>query len=141
MKKIRVLLADDSDKLLTALRIQLEARGFEIETCSDSYMALARAQKLRPDVMVLDIRMPAGDGFSVLERMKNIPEIRDIPVIFITGDQSFQLDLRAEELGAVGLIHKPISISVLFKMLNAAAFRKQAQIAGTEEAEILRLGE
>jgi two-component system chemotaxis response regulator CheY len=130
----RVLIADDSDKLLNALRIQLEAHGMEVTACSDAYMALAHAQKLRPDVMVLDIRMPAGDGFSVLERMRKIPEIRGIPVIYITGDKSSQIDLRAEQLGAHGVIHKPISIAALLRLIKKVT----EQEAGSECTEYAR---
>src|SRR6185312_1069615 len=107
MKKPRILFADDSVRLLTALQCQLECHGFEVEICSDAYAALAQARKNKPDVMVLDIRMPAGNGFSVLERMGKIPELRHIPVIYVTGDKSEELELQASQLGAVGLIHKP----------------------------------
>jgi PleD family two-component response regulator len=96
MRKLKVLLADDSEALLSALRIQLEAQGMEVATCVDAYMALAAVQKYKPDVMVLDIRMPAGEGFSVQERMANIPEVRGIPVIYITGDKSMRLGLKAD---------------------------------------------
>ena len=124
MKKVKVLIADDSEKLLAALQVQLQAYGFEVTTCTDAYTALARARTDAPDVLVLDIRMPAGDGFSVLERMAKIPELRDLPVIYITGDQSVELDLRAEQMGACGLIHKPIVLSALIKMIDSAAHRQ-----------------
>jgi CheY-like chemotaxis protein len=121
MKKKSILIADDSQKLLSALQLQLEACGYEIKTCTDAYMALAEAQKCRPDVMVLDIRMPAGDGFSVMERMAKLPELREIPVIYITGDRSNDLELKVQQLGAHGLIHKPISLSALLQLIRAAS--------------------
>lgn len=120
MGKKNILIADDSEKLLSALRIALEGRGYEVRTCTDSYTALAQAQKQRPDLMVLDIRMPCGDGFSVLERMSRLPELRFIPVIYITGEKSAELDLKAERMGARGVIHKPIAISALLKLIEAA---------------------
>jgi len=116
----KILIADDSEKLLSALRIQLEAYGFEVRTCTDSYSALAQAQQFRPDVMVLDIRMPAGDGFSVRERMSKLPEVRDIPIIFVTGERSSDLELKAAQMGARGVIHKPISLSSLLQAIRAA---------------------
>jgi CheY-like chemotaxis protein len=120
MRKINILIADDSEKLLSALRIQLQSYGFEVRTCTDAYMALAQAQRQPPDVMMLDIRMPAGDGFSVLERMNKLPELRDVPVIYITGEKSSELDLKAERMGAHGLIHKPIILSTLLKLIESA---------------------
>jgi CheY-like chemotaxis protein len=124
MHATKVLIADDNEPLLAALRIQLQGHGMEVTTCSDAYMALARARESRPDVMVLDIRMPAGEGFSVLERMGHIPEIQGVPVIYITGDTSSQLALQAEQLGACGLIHKPISLSALLGLIDKATDRK-----------------
>jgi|ERR1700722_6204176 len=120
MKKKSILIADDSQKLLSALQLQLQAYGYDVTSCTDSYMALAQAQRQRPDVMVLDIRMPAGDGFSVMERMSKLPELRGIPIIYITGERSSELDLKVEQLGAFGLIHKPISLSALLKLIEAA---------------------
>jgi DNA-binding response OmpR family regulator len=123
MASARVLIADDSDKLLSALRIQLEANGFDVITCSDAYMALEQARRHLPHAIILDIRMPAGDGFNVLERMRKIPELKGTPIIYITGDQAHELDFKAQKLGAFGLIHKPIVISALLKMLDSAIER------------------
>src|ERR1700722_13931317 len=129
MKRVKVLLADDNQNLLSALHIQLRAYGFEVVTCTNADLAIAYAQREKPDVIVLDVRMDTehhnilsskGDGFGVLERMKKLPEIREIPVIYITGDPSSQLDLRAEQLGAYGLIHKPASLSALTTMIDSA---------------------
>jgi DNA-binding response OmpR family regulator len=120
METLKVLIADDSERLLAALRIQLQAQGMAVTTCSDAYMALDQARKCRPDVMVLDICMPAGNGFSVLERMEKIPEIRGVPVIYITGDRSAALDIKARRMGACGLIHKPISLSALVTLIKRA---------------------
>lgn len=119
MKGLRILIADDSEKLLSALQIQLEAFACEVVICSDAYMALAQAQKLKPDVMLLDIRMPAGDGFSVLERMRKLPELSNVPVIYMTGDNSPQVDLQAAQLGARGVIHKPIRLSSLMQLIDS----------------------
>jgi two-component system, OmpR family, alkaline phosphatase synthesis response regulator PhoP len=129
MKRVKVLIADDNQNLLSALHIQLRAYGFEVVTCTNADLAIAHAQKEMPDVIVLDVRMDGdhhnilsskGDGFGVLERMKKLPELRAIPVIYITGDPSSQLDLRAEQLGAFGLIHKPASLSKLTTMIDSA---------------------
>ncbi|HUB25300.1 MAG TPA: response regulator [Tepidisphaeraceae bacterium] len=120
MSKKSVLIADDSEKLLSALREELQVHGYDVRTCTDAYTVLESAQKQRPDVMMLDIRMPAGNGFSVLERMRKTPELQNIPVIYITGEKSAEVDLKAEQLGARGVIHKPIVLSKLLKLIEAA---------------------
>lgn len=130
MDKVKVLIADDKESLLTALQTQLQAYGFEVVACTNADLAVAYAEKHRPDVMVLDIRMDVerrnilsstGDGFGILERIAKIPELRTIPIIYMTGDSSTQLELRAEELGAFGLIHKPVNLAALMKMIKSAA--------------------
>lgn len=120
MKRIRILVADDNEKLATALLIQLQSFGFEVVACPDAYLALAQARIFQPDVVLLDIRMPAGDGFSVLERMRKIPELGNVPVIYMTGDKSEELDLKAQRMGARGVIHKPIRLSELIGMIDSA---------------------
>lgn len=121
MTKPRILIADDSEKLLIALKTNLERHGYVVEACTDAYMALACARRTAPDVMVLDIRMPAGNGFSVMERMEKIPELKGVPVIYMTGAQSAELELQAQHLGASALIHKPISFPKLLELIDAAA--------------------
>jgi two-component system, sensor histidine kinase and response regulator len=129
MKKVKVLIADDNRDLLSSLEIQLLVHGYEVVTCTNADLAVAYAQKHQPDVMLVDIWMDAenrmivnmaGNGFGVLERIKKLPEISGIPVVYITGADSRQLDLRAQQLGAYGLIHKPIIFGELLKTIEAA---------------------
>lgn len=134
MNLVKVLIADDSPKLLSVLQIQLEAHDFDVMACTDAYMALEQARKFKPDVMVLDIRMPAGDGFSVQQRMSKIPELKTTPVIYITGDPSFQLDLKAEQVGAFGLIHKPLSLAELVKMIESAVKHQREGVEAQPES-------
>jgi DNA-binding response OmpR family regulator len=102
-----------------ALLIQLQAFGFEVVACPDAYLALAQARIFQPDVVLLDIRMPAGDGFSVVERMRKIPELGNVQVIYMTGEKSEELDSKAKRMGARGVIHKPIRLSELMAMIDS----------------------
>jgi CheY-like chemotaxis protein len=129
MKKTKVLIADDNADLVSALQIQLLVHGYEVVTCTNADLAVAYAQKEQPDIMVVDIWMdkgnqlildPSGNGFSVLERLAKMPEIKGIPLIYITGANSTQLDLRARQMGAYGLIHKPVNFNELLKMIEKA---------------------
>jgi CheY-like chemotaxis protein len=129
MKKAKVLIADDNRELLAALQIQLEARGLEVTTSIDANMALAHAQQDLPDVMLIDVRMDAGgynilskggDGLGLIERMSKFPELSKIPVIYITGDKSHYLELKARQIGAFGVIHKPIRFQILIEMIESA---------------------
>jgi len=129
MKKTRIVIADDNQDVLKSLEIQLLVYGYEVVTCTNADLAVAYAQKHLPDVMVLDIWMDgqsrmilgqSSNGFGVIERINKLPETSGIPVIYVTGANSTQLDLRAKQLGAFGLIHKPINFSELLKMIERA---------------------
>lgn len=108
----RVLVADDNPQLIKALQLRLQRDGYTVTTANDSYGALAKIVSEHPDVIVLDVNMPAGDGFTVHERMQSIghtiaPHLANIPVIYMTADKSERLDALACKLGAIDLIHKP----------------------------------
>ncbi len=102
MRKTKVLVADDNLDLRSGLEIQLLVHGYEVITCINADAAVAHAQKHKPDVMVIDIWMDegsrlilsgSGNGFGVIERINKLPETQGIPVIYITGQNSPQLDV------------------------------------------------
>jgi len=115
-----ILIADDDERVLKALMIRLGHVGFKVITATDGYSALSLATKHKPSLLVLDINMPAGDGFSVQERMKEIPELAATPVIYVTGDKSDRLDQLARRLGGFAVLHKPFHIEELIDTLLSA---------------------
>src|SRR5271157_4158425 len=80
MTRHKILVVDDDQDLVRAMRLRLRANNFDIATASDGYSAIAVAQKERPDLILLDIGLPAGDGFVVLERLQNSDALSAIPV-------------------------------------------------------------
>jgi len=79
MSKQKILVVDDDPDLVRALRLRLRANNYDITTASDGYSAVASAQKDRPDLIVLDLGLPAGDGFVVLDRLQNIDALAGVP--------------------------------------------------------------
>lgn len=121
MASKKILIADDDLKLLTALKVRLEAEGFEVMTTRDAYQALSFTVQHKPDLIVLDVNMPAGMGFSVQERLQqNNGELSQIPVVYITGESPDQVDQTAQELGAVAVIHKPFETDHLLETVRGA---------------------
>lgn len=120
MTQKKILIADDDHGFLNALTIRLEATGYEVIASQDSYQALQFARENRPDLLLLDINMPAGDGFTVQERLKNIPELASIPVIYITGDTSGQTTFNARMHGAFAVLHKPFELENLLTVIEKA---------------------
>lgn len=126
-RKPRILVADDDQPLLQALKVRLESLNVEVITAHDGYNSLAKAVSEKPDLMILDINMPAGDGFSVQERLRESKVgVQNIPVIFLTGDQSERLDQIATELGAFTVLHKPFKIEALVNAISQALLPRAA---------------
>ncbi len=126
MNKPKVLIADDDTTLLYALRVHLEHEGFEVLTASNGYQALAQARVDQPDVLVLDIHMPAGNGFSVQDRLEKLTNPTGLPrqqtpVIYITGEKSPRIKNLAKQAGAFALVHKPFEIDELCQIIIKAA--------------------
>src|SRR3954464_5553618 len=98
MKKI--LLMEDDTKIAAALAIRLHAAGYDVMTAPDGWQGLQLAVTERPDLLLMDIWMPVGLGFSVAERLKEVG-LGDIPIIFITASKLKGLKEAARETGAV----------------------------------------
>ena len=80
----RVLFADDDPGMRAIVSINLEAEGFEVTVVEDGDRALQEVERLRPDLIVLDVMMPGQDGFTVLQALKARPETATIPVVLLT---------------------------------------------------------
>jgi DNA-binding response OmpR family regulator len=121
-----IVVADDDIRLVKAIATRLEAFGYRVIQATDGYSALARAVEHKPDLLILDIHMPAGDGFTVQERKERLPEISHIPVIYITGDKSAEPRKLARQYGAFALLHKPVDKYELLDIVDAALRRMAA---------------
>jgi len=104
MKKI--LIVEDDQKIAKGLAIRLKAAGYATTLAYDALAGVAMAVKDRPDLVILDISMPAGDGFLVAERIQTLLPT-PTPIIFMTASRQAGFQQRAEALGAVGYFEKP----------------------------------
>jgi len=116
----KILIADDDRALLTSLSIRLKAEGYEVLCVQDSYSALAQARKEWPHLLILDINMPAGDGFTVHDRVNKVDHLNGIPVIYLTGERSDRVVKLAKTHQAFALIFKPFETKELLSAVRAA---------------------
>jgi two-component system alkaline phosphatase synthesis response regulator PhoP len=79
-----ILMVDDERDLVFATRLCLEGAGYTVEAAYDGAEALEQIAKVKPDLVLLDVYMPAKNGWEVLKELKADPETRDIPVIMLT---------------------------------------------------------
>ena len=94
-QKKKILIVDDERDIVKALMIRLQGAGYEVVTAFDGAQGIFVAHKEKPDLILLDIRMPAGNGFSVAEKLKHSVNTLSIPVIFLTGSPERNAEERA----------------------------------------------
>ncbi len=114
----RILIVDDSPINIKVLNAMLK-REFEITVALDGEQALQRiAGGLRPDMVLLDIRMPGMDGYAVCKKLRVDPETRDIPIIFITSLIDEEEEEKGLNLGAVDYITKPFRPAIVMARIK-----------------------
>src|SRR5260370_18289368 len=84
MSRAKIMVVDDDPDLRQALSLRLRANNFDTVNACDGYSAIALAQKEKPHLIILDLGLPAGDGFSVLKNLQQYPPLATIPVIMLT---------------------------------------------------------
>lgn len=120
MEKARkILIVDDDPDLRVALRVRLRANRYETVSAVDGYSAITQAHKEKPDLIILDLGLPAGDGFVVLNRLHQNPELAEIPVIVLTARDPQSTERKALEMGACAFFQKPADNSALLGVIRA----------------------
>lgn len=107
MSDKKILIIDDDQHLLLGLTARLKANGYRVITSMDAVSAISVARRAIPDLVILDLGLPAGDGFLVLERMRGLPDLVSIPVIVLSARDPAQNKQRALNDGAVAFFQKP----------------------------------
>ncbi len=108
MEKFKVLVIDDDRDMRMALNARLRGQGYETAFAEDGMSAIAIALREKPDVILLDIRLPAGDGFVVLKRISTNANLSHVPVVAISAEDAEGTGQRALAAGAVAYFQKPI---------------------------------
>ncbi|MGQ9866845.1 MAG: diguanylate cyclase domain-containing protein [Pseudanabaenaceae cyanobacterium] len=131
-----ILLVDDNLSNLKLLSSVLEAQGYVLRAANNGYMALRSAMAVPPDLILLDINMPDLDGYEVCRRLKQNPDLRDIPVIFISTLDDVKDKVRAFAVGGVDYITKPFQFEeVLVRVATHITLcRLRKQLVAQNEA-------
>jgi DNA-binding response OmpR family regulator len=107
MSKTKVLIVEDDDDLRNGLTLRLRATGYEIVHAQDGLGAVSVARQERPDLVLLDLGLPAGDGFSVLERFANLPVLAAIPVVVLSGRDPGTTEAALRKCNVAAYLRKP----------------------------------
>lgn len=117
---MKVLLVEDDKKLSIAMGMRLKSFGHNYAIASDAITAVSQAVEHQPDLVIIDVNLPGGDGFLVAERLRALPNGQDAQVIFITASKVPGLRQRANEAGASAFLEKPFDSSKLLEAIETS---------------------
>jgi CheY-like chemotaxis protein len=115
----KVLIVDDDKDVLFGLSVRLKANGYSVVFAVDGISAISVARKEEPDVIILDIGLPGGDGFTVMERLGSLLRVADIPIIILTARDISNKE-RALKARAQAFFQKPVDNDVLLEAIRKA---------------------
>jgi DNA-binding response OmpR family regulator len=119
MTNSKIMIVDDDPDLRQALRLRLRANHYDTVNASDGYTAIAQAYKEHPDLIILDLGLPAGDGFVVLDRLQKDDKLSTIPVIVLTARDPQSSEQRSLQAGAAAFFQKPADNAELLEVIRA----------------------
>lgn len=137
----KILIVEDDLDQTIGLTVRLKANGYQVFCAADGTTAFTQASKLQPDVIILDIGLPAGDGFKVLQWLAGIVATAVIPVIVLSGRDPVLARPQALHLGAKAFLQKPVDndalLAAIRDVLSSATTLKKvvASPEGTSQPE------
>src|SRR5580692_11920252 len=115
-----VLMIDDDNVFLLTIGVRLKSMGYTVHAAKDAVNAISAVRKNNPDVIVLDVSLPAGDGFMVADRLQKLITAAATPIIFVTASEKPGMRERAMKLGAVAFLAKPFDATTLADSIESA---------------------
>jgi DNA-binding response OmpR family regulator len=113
-----ILIVDDDPDMLQALRIRLKANGYDVHCAEDGMGAISEARKRVPDLIVLDLGIPAGDGFVVLDSLRASIDLSSIPVVVLSGRDRRANEERVLKAGAKAFLQKPVQTNEFLAVIR-----------------------
>ena len=120
MNRGRVLIAEDEADLAWVEKFNLESEGHQVEIAPEGLSAVEALDRFAPDVLILDLMLPRMDGWSVLEKMRELPEERRPKVILVSAAAGMANRARAESAGVESFLAKPFEMDDLLDLVARA---------------------
>ena len=115
-----ILIVDDDPDVRHGMHVRLKANHYDTVFASDALSALAEARKHEPDLIILDLGLPAGDGFVVMEWLKAIPALAMIPIIVVSARDVRAYKAHAVQAGAKAFLQKPVDTAEFLAVIRRA---------------------
>jgi CheY-like chemotaxis protein len=118
------------DDMLTNLKIveSFLKPYYKVSLVKSGEQALKFMERNRPDLILLDIQMPGMDGFETIQRLKENPDDRDIPVLFLTSQEDIDSRMRGFQLGATDFILKPFMPEMVLKVIASRLKKEEEKV-------------
>src|ERR1039457_4584925 len=121
-----IIAIEDNKERLMALAIRLRAHGFDVVSAGDGATAMTVVNREKPDAVILDLGLPGGDGFVVLQRLRSLASTVALPVVVVTARPAQTNRALALEQGVVAFLQKPVKTAELMTALRKALRHREA---------------
>ncbi len=136
----RVLVVDDEPDILDLLKYNLEREGYEVEIASNGEEAIKKAEFFKPELILLDIMMPKMDGVETCRQLREMPDMKESYIIFLTARAEEYSEVAAFDVGADDYLNKPIKPRALMSRINAL-FRREFKKQQVQTHEIIEISD
>jgi two-component system alkaline phosphatase synthesis response regulator PhoP len=132
----KILVVDDDSDIAELLEYNLTKEGYTVRVASNGLMAIEIAKVFLPDLILLDIMMPQLDGIETGRQLRQLPELRNTYILFLTARSEEYSEVAAFEIGADDYITKPIKPRALMSRINAYFRREVQKVESTDEVVV-----
>jgi DNA-binding response OmpR family regulator len=131
MPNKKILIVDDDPDVRQGMHVRLKANHYDTCLAGDTLSGVAEARRSTPDLILLDLGLPAGGGFLVMERLKMIPALAVIPIIVVSARDALANQKRALDAGAKAFLQKPVDDAQLLAVVRQALGEGVRKVAPT----------
>ena len=134
---MKILLVDDEPDILEIVGYNLSSEGYEVFKADNGKKAIELAEENNPDLILLDVMMPEMDGIETCEKIRNIPQLKEVVIAFLTARGEDYSQVAGFDAGADDYITKPVKPKVLTSKVKALLRRKSST---TEDRNVVKVG-
>ncbi len=142
---LTVLVIDDAENIVEFIKLGLKYEGFQVEVAANGPDGLVAAQRIDPDLVILDLMLPGMDGLEVCRQLRSNPITQDVPILMLTAKDEIRDRVTGLEVGADDYLTKPFSFDELVARIHAV-LRRQRRSTGElgdegKQNQILQCGD
>ncbi len=119
----KILIVEDDPDIVRGIAIRLKSRDYQLVAANDAISAISVARKEKPDLIILDIGLPGGDGFLVMKRLRALPDFVLVPIIVVSARDPLANEPLALAAGAFAFLQKPFESADLLSAIDDALIK------------------